>query len=176
MRERKFTAPQLEYFASSSRHSINHNPKACTPVTAEALEELFVEVRKLSPVFENGGRTIYCLVDRGPIEDWADYEDYDWDHQLLMTASGKDICNWLIHSYIFFFARDVDSKDRFFYVCSDFDRNKFLYKVDIVDWLGYIDYVASDSISELWNMYDEKKMDYIYTRKKRVKSPFYEEV
>ena len=76
MRERKFTAPQLEYFVSSSRHCINRNPKACTPATAEALEELFVEVRKLSPVFENGGRTIYCLVDRGPIEDWADYEDY----------------------------------------------------------------------------------------------------
>ena len=76
MRERKFTAPQLEYFVSSSRHSINRNPKACTPATAEALEELFVEVRKLSPVFENGGRTIYCLVDRGPIEDWADYDDY----------------------------------------------------------------------------------------------------
>lgn len=103
---------------------------------------------------------------------WADYDDYDWNHQHSVTVPGKDICNWLIHSYVFFFARDVDSGDRFFYVSSDYDRNKYLYKISIGDWLSYIDFVASDSISELWNLYDEKKKDYIYTRKKRDESQY----
>ena len=35
-----------------------------------------MEVRKLSPVHKNGAREIFCLVERGQIEDWADYEEY----------------------------------------------------------------------------------------------------
>lgn len=100
---------------------------------------------------------------------WAEFNDYDWDNHYSLTALGKDICNWLIHSYVFFIEHDEQNK-RYFCVCSDFDRNKFLYKVDIDDWLQYIDYVITDSISELHSVYNETKKEYIYIRKKRDES------
>jgi len=97
----------------------------------------------------------------------AEFEDYDWNHPQLLTAPGKDICNWLIHSYNYFFARARNNVQSFFYVCSDYDRNKYLYKVSMDDWMNYIDFVASDSISEMRSVYDEKKKDYIYKLKRR---------
>lgn len=75
MREIKFTAPLLDRL-KYSRDNRSLNAQPCTAETWEALEKLFVEVRKLSPVYKNGAREIFCLVERGQIEDWADYEEY----------------------------------------------------------------------------------------------------
>ena len=75
MREIKFTAPLLDRL-KYSRDNRSLNAQPCTAETWEALEKLFVEVRKLSPVHKNGAREIFCLVERGQIEDWADYEEY----------------------------------------------------------------------------------------------------
>ena len=75
MREIKFTAPLLDRL-KYSRDNRCLNAQPCTAETWEALEKLFVEVRKLSPVHKNGAREIFCLVERGQIEDWADYEEY----------------------------------------------------------------------------------------------------
>ena len=62
------------------------NAQPCTAETWEALEKLFVEVRKLSPVHKNGAREIFCLVERGQIEDWADYEEYLADEVVKNTS------------------------------------------------------------------------------------------
>jgi hypothetical protein len=35
---------------------------------------------------------------------WPDEDTHDWDHPQKVTFKGKDICNWLIHSYMFFFS------------------------------------------------------------------------
>ena len=34
---------------------------------------------------------------------WPDDDTHDWGHEETYTKPGADICNWLIHSYIFFF-------------------------------------------------------------------------
>ena len=36
------------------------------------------------------------------INRWPDEDTHDWDHYQQKTVKGKDICNWLIHSYVFF--------------------------------------------------------------------------
>ena len=33
---------------------------------------------------------------------WPDENTHDWEHELSYTKNGKEICNWLIHSFVFF--------------------------------------------------------------------------
>lgn len=98
---------------------------------------------------------------------WPDENSHDWKNVQTVTVNGKDICNWLIHSYIFFFEFDENGSIISFWISSDYDRNKMLYMVYISDWIAYMDYVASDDIVSMSSNYDEKVKDYVYVRKKR---------
>ena len=54
-----------------------------------------------------------------------------------------------------------------FYVTSDFDKNKFLYRIPLNVWISYIEYIVSDNIVRLEANYDKKSDDYKYSRKVR---------
>lgn len=99
---------------------------------------------------------------------WPEEKSYDWIHPIKEKVNGKDVCNWLIHSYVFFFGHDDNCGPMIgFYVSSDFDRNKALYYIDIDDWLQYIAFVATDDIVKSCSLYNEKKKDYVHMIKKR---------
>lgn len=98
---------------------------------------------------------------------WPDEDTHDWEHEITYTKFGTDICNWLIHSYIFFFSYDENGVIDSFYVSSDYDRNKMLYRIELKDWLAYMDFVSSDYVVATCMHADEHKKDYIYTRKER---------
>lgn len=98
---------------------------------------------------------------------WPDEHSHDWEHESSVTVKGKDICNWLIHSYIFFTEFDESNSIKSFYVSSDYDKNSALYKILLADWLAYVDFIASDDIVQMDSHFDSKKNEYIFTRKKR---------
>lgn len=98
---------------------------------------------------------------------WPEEDSHDWEHPQNVTTRGKNICNWLIHSFIFFTAYDEAGRVAAFYLSSDYDRNKALYEISLSEWLKYIDFIISDDIVSMSARYDEKKDDYIYTRKQR---------
>ena len=68
---------------------------------------------------------------------WPEEDSYDWKRPQNVTKKGKDICNSLIHSYVFFFSYDEGETVDGFFVTSDYDRNKALYYIAIQDWLSY---------------------------------------
>ena len=69
---------------------------------------------------------------------WPDENSHDWEHETTAyTKSGKEICNWLIHSHIFFFGFDEDGKVESFFVSSDRDKNEMLYCIELKDWIEY---------------------------------------
>lgn len=98
-----------------------------------------------------------------------DMETHDWDNAEKKTVPGKDVCNWLIHSFVFVVMFDESGTITSFCVSSDYDRNKVLYMVELDDWLNYIDFIASDDIIGLNSKYNEKKKDMVYTKKERGK-------
>lgn len=100
---------------------------------------------------------------------WPEEDSHDWENEKNQTVAGKDVCNWLIHSYIFFVVFEENGPIVDFCVSSDYDRNKILYKISIADWMDYIEFIASDDIVSLSFHYDEKTNDYRYTRKERGK-------
>jgi hypothetical protein len=98
---------------------------------------------------------------------WPDESSHDWEKAQRLTVTGKDICNWLIHSYIFFFVFDENGTVINFCVSSDYDRNKALYMISISDWITYMDYIFKDDVVSMSSHYDDKAKDYVYIRKKR---------
>ena len=101
------------------------------------------------------------------IHRWHDEETHDWDHPQNGTVKGREICNWLIHSYMFFFSFNEEGTVEAYYVTSDYDRNKTLYYIGINDWLDYMTFIASDHVVALDSEYDQRVHDYIFTRKER---------
>lgn len=98
---------------------------------------------------------------------WPEEDSHDWENEKNQTVAGKDVCNWLIHSYLFFAEFVENGPMLSFCVSSDYDRNKMLYKITIDDWMNYIDFIASDDIVSLSSQFDEKVDDYLYIRKER---------
>lgn len=98
---------------------------------------------------------------------WPDEDTHNWEHEEAYTKSGAEICNWLIHSYIFFLSYDENGTIDGFYVSSDYDRNKMLYRIELKDWLAYMDFVGKDYVVAMCMHADEGKKDYVYTRKER---------
>ena len=98
---------------------------------------------------------------------WPEEDNYEWDKEENVLVKGRDICNWLIHSYVFFFEFDESSIIKSFRVSSDYDKNKLLYEITLQDWIMYIDFIYTDDIVLLSSCYDKAKNDYVYTRKKR---------
>lgn len=74
MTEENFTAPLLDNLKYGFRIGWKYYTKIYTKATRQALDELFEEVKKISPVHVKKSREIFCIVDRGPIEDYDDYD------------------------------------------------------------------------------------------------------
>ena len=71
----RLTAPKIQNYIDCLNNASGLEPHACTPETLAMLPGLFAEVMKISPYCANGVREIHICVDRGPIEDFGDYED-----------------------------------------------------------------------------------------------------
>ena len=98
---------------------------------------------------------------------WPENGNYDWVHEVTYTKPGTDICNWLIHSYVFFFTYDTNGRIDGFYVSSDYDRNKVLYWVALKEWIAYMEFVGKDYVVAVDMHFDNHKKDYIFTKKER---------
>lgn len=101
------------------------------------------------------------------IHRYPDEKTHDWKQKMTYTKSGAEICNWLIHSFIFFFGLDDTNKIDCFYVSSDFDKNKILYRIELKEWIKYMEFVGSDFVVASDMHVDDSKKDYVITRKVR---------
>lgn len=91
---------------------------------------------------------------------------HDWKSPEKRTVSGRDVCNWLIHSYSFSFDYDERGLVTGFFVTSENDRNQLLCHLAIKEWLEYMDFIANDSVVEMEYHYKPKIQDYVLTKKR----------
>lgn len=91
--------------------------------------------------------------------------NYNLNKEYSKAVKGKEICNWIIHSYIFIpiFKKNILEG---FYLSSDFDRNKILYKIELDRWLKFVDIIIEDKVLTKTMSYNIKKNDYIFIDKK----------
>ena len=97
---------------------------------------------------------------------YIDEDEYNWKNVEKKVISIKDISNYLIHSYVFNFSiNDENYKCESFFVSSDYDRNKYLYEIQMKDWYKVLDKVSSDSITRISRRFKEKNDDYVSIKK-----------
>lgn len=128
----------------------------CTGKTSDEVDKYIFHLKGVRP--RKRIDLLHCLPDNNT---------HDWGHEETYTKPGTDICNWLIHSYIFFLSHDESGAIDSFYVSSDYDRNKVLYRIELNDWLAYMDFVGKDYVIASCMHADHKKKDYTYTKKER---------
>lgn len=98
---------------------------------------------------------------------WLEEDEYDWKHTCSETVLGKNVCNWILHSYVFSFLFEENGNILGFMVSSDYDRNKALYTVTLDAWINFMKFVISDDVVSLSAKFDEKRSDFIFNIKER---------
>lgn len=87
---------------------------------------------KLSDESENYSLKVCSVQPLKPVDRlhrWPEEDSHDWENEKEVVVTGKNVCNWLIHSYMFFVVFNEDGIIDSFSVTSDFDRNKVLYRI-----------------------------------------------
>ena len=72
-----FCAPVLDRFRFTfgSERRNGGQPEPYSAETMKALDELFADIRHISPYYDNGVRKLFFQIERGRIEDYEDYEE-----------------------------------------------------------------------------------------------------
>lgn len=107
------------------------------------------------------------------IHHFVEEGSHDWENGQNVTVKAKNVCNWLIHSYVFALLFDNGAVTSFA-VSSDFDRNEILYVIDLNDWIKYMEFVASDDVVARYSHAEEIRLrkdkivwDYVSKYKER---------
>jgi len=126
--------------------------------TSDYIDNMSIRVKRYKPI--RHVNRIYCFMDD---------DMYDWKNSVNSTIPIKEIINFLIHSYVFNIGLNDAYKAESFFVSSDYDRNKYLYEIQMKDWYDVLDKVGSDSIISRCSRYKENAEDYVSTKKERGK-------
>lgn len=73
----------------------------------------------------------------------------------------KDICNQIIHSYIFILIKNEKNELQSFCFASDYDKFKHLIEISIDNYISIVNEVGNYYSSSESYIYDNKKQDYI---------------
>jgi hypothetical protein len=98
------------------------------------------------------------VLNRGDID-----ELYDLSVAETKSVTLLYLCNQIVHSYIIFPMRDGTRDFTHIIVCSDYERNRFLYTVPLTTMVTLIREVASDYPAHMELEYDPKIKDYRIT-------------
>jgi hypothetical protein len=148
-------------------NSISHKVDRAILLSAIIIRKL-IESDKLSNSADEYKLQAYTYAPRRHVDKlhrWVEDGDYEWGEHKKVLIPAKDICNSIIHSYTYSLYFTESRKLVGFFVSSDFDRNKLLYEVDFDSWIKYLEYIANDDVIAIDLHFNEKKDDYISSKK-----------
>ena len=94
---------------------------------------------------------------------WSGDGCFDLEKSSEIHVNEKLICNSLIHSYVFWTElKEENGPVQGFYVSSDKDRNKILYRVNMEDYIGFLNLAVNSEVLDQEIKFDEKKQDYVF--------------
>jgi hypothetical protein len=126
-----------------------------------------VEAAKLSDAVRDSQVPMqaYAFTGKGRLTlmNWHHLERfYELGKPVAGTIAVKDLCNQLIHSYVFAPIVGPGGLEAF-YVTSDRDRRKLLREIAIGDFIGLLRTVGQDSPDNLKMTWNPEKMDFDVT-------------
>jgi len=88
-------------------------------------------------------------------------ETYDLKHECTVVKNIRFIANQFVHSGAMFAYRETNRNWGGVYLCSDFERNKALYRIPVSVIQEIFVLVGNDYPSEVRYTFDENKGDYL---------------
>lgn len=136
---------QLSFTSEHAQHRLNR----AILYSATILRKIIEDETKVEKFFRKNGKTIphkrliqtklpairypYTAEDGWTVRGKLCLEDYGSGTKVELSV--KDVCNWLLHSYVWSLAWDSDKKSYAgFFVASDFDREKYVHAIHFTDW------------------------------------------
>ena len=86
---------------------------------------------------------------------------YNLDEEETVNQNTKFVCNQLIHGGALFAYREEDRNWGGLYTCSDFEREKFVYRIPIKEIITLLEIAGKDYPHSMSMTYCDKKGDYI---------------
>lgn len=90
-------------------------------------------------------------------------EVYDFDREEPVQKNVIFVCNQLIHCGAMFAYRDENRNWDGVFACSDYERQKYVYRIPISEIISLLETAGNDYPHEMKIAYCEKKKDYIVT-------------
>lgn len=90
-------------------------------------------------------------------------EIYDLEKEEPVSKDAIFISNQLIHSGAIFAYRNNDRNWGGVHVCSDYERQKYIYRIPLTEIIKLLETAANDYPHEMKMIYCDKKEDYIIT-------------
>jgi len=123
-----------------------------------------IEANKVSSKSRNYRARIFRCCPTGKkitnLNHWDIHDLYDLDAEHPVSKSITFIANQAIHSCTLFAYRTVDRNWGGIYVCSDFERDKTIYRVPIDELINIFRLVAKDYPTSMSYEWDDSLEDY----------------
>ncbi|MDB6268910.1 hypothetical protein [Lactobacillus amylovorus] len=94
---------------------------------------------------------------------WPGDGCFDLEKSKEIHVNEKLICNSLIHSYVFWTElKEENGPVQGFYVSSDKDKNKILYRVNMEDYIKFLTLAIDSEVLDQEIKFDKEKQDYVF--------------
>lgn len=94
---------------------------------------------------------------------WSGDGCFDLEKSSEIHVNEKLICNSLIHSYVFWTElKEEKGPVQGFYVSSDKDKNKILYRVNMEDYIKFLTLAIDSEVLDQEIKFDKEKQDYVF--------------
>lgn len=125
----------------------------------------FFMIRKLIESNKLSSRTkkYRAKVFRSPyigVESWLLWDSglYDYNKECMATKEVNFLCNQFIHGGLILGYRNTDRNWGGVYVCSDFEREKYIYRVPIEETISILEIASNDYPTKLMTSISEGKV------------------
>ncbi len=118
---------------------------------------------KVSSASRNYKATVYVSRSKGKNVTRMDFETddfYDFEHERKEKKGIYFLTNQFVHSYIIYAYRDENRNWGGLFVCSDYERNNMLLRVELSEIIKVLKIVGSDYPSTVTMKFDPKIKDY----------------
>ncbi len=92
---------------------------------------------------------------------WDIDELYDLDKEESVTKNANFLSNQLIHGGVMFAYREKDRNWGGIYTCSDFERQKYVYRIPVSEIVKILEIAGNDYPETITMKYSESKGDYV---------------
>lgn len=95
---------------------------------------------------------------------------YDLRNPVKERISLGELCNQVIHSYVFMFSIKECGSMNGIYICSDWKRSKTIYHIPVQKLISIFTSVGNDDPVSMHYEFDDKKGDYVIIASNKMKN------